>query len=114
VKWGFIDRQEHQAGLPHLQRRRIGARHVQGPQIIYKDPHQLLEGMIIACFANNVHLAYIYIRGEFTLGAKILEKAIAEAKAKNFLGKNISAPATTSKSTSIAARAPTSAARKPA
>jgi NADH-quinone oxidoreductase subunit F len=45
--------------------------------------------MIIACYANNVHLAYIYIRGEFTLGAKILEKAIAEAKAKNFLGKTI-------------------------
>src|SRR5580704_14403485 len=45
--------------------------------------------MIIACFANNVHLAYIYIRGEFTLGAKILEKAITEAKAKNFLGKGI-------------------------
>ncbi|GAB4243672.1 MAG: NADH-quinone oxidoreductase subunit NuoF [Candidatus Methylacidiphilales bacterium] len=58
-------------------------------QIIHKDPHQLLEGMIIACFANNVHLAYIYIRGEFPLGAKILEKALAEARAKNFLGKNI-------------------------
>src|SRR5271168_2695960 len=58
-------------------------------QIIYKDPHQLLEGMTISCYANNAHLAYIYIRGEFTLGAKILEKAIAEAKAKNFLGKNI-------------------------
>jgi len=49
----------------------------------------MLEGMIIACYANNVHLAYIYIRGEFTLGAKILEKAISEAKEKNFLGKNI-------------------------
>ena len=35
-------------------------------QIIYKDPHQLLEGMIIACWANHVSLAYIYIRGEFT------------------------------------------------
>src|ERR1700677_3560360 len=58
-------------------------------QIIYKDPHQLLEGMTIACYANNVHLAYIYIRGEFTLGAKILEKAIEEAKAKKFLGKGI-------------------------
>jgi NADH-quinone oxidoreductase subunit F len=45
--------------------------------------------MAISCYANNAHLAYIYIRGEFTLGAKILENAIAEAKAKNFLGKNI-------------------------
>lgn len=58
-------------------------------QIIYKDPHQLIEGMLISCFANHVHLAYIYIRGEFVEGAKILERALAEARAKNFLGKNI-------------------------
>ena len=58
-------------------------------QIIYKDPHQMLEGMIIACYANDVHLAYIYIRGEFVEGAKILNRALKEARAKNFLGKNI-------------------------
>lgn len=58
-------------------------------QIIYKDPHQLLEGIIISCYANDVHLAYIYIRGEFVEGAKILERAIAEAKQRGFLGKNI-------------------------
>src|SRR6516164_666057 len=58
-------------------------------QIIHKDPHQMLEGMIIACYANDVHLAYIYIRGEFVEGAKILERALKEARAKNFLGKNI-------------------------
>lgn len=58
-------------------------------QIIYKDPHQLLEGMIMACYANDVHLAYIYIRGEFFHGARVLEDAIGEAHARNFLGKNI-------------------------
>jgi NADH-quinone oxidoreductase subunit F len=58
-------------------------------QIIHKDPHQLIEGMIISCYANSVHLAYIYIRGEFPHGAKILEKALDEARKKNFLGKNI-------------------------
>ena len=42
---------ESQAGLSHLQRGRIRTGHVQG-QIIYKDPHQLIEGMIIACWAN--------------------------------------------------------------
>ncbi len=57
--------------------------------IIHQDPHQLLEGMIIACFAVNAKLAYIYIRGEFPEGAQILEKALVEARAKNFLGKNI-------------------------
>ncbi len=57
--------------------------------IIHQDPHQLLEGMLISCFALNVHTAYIYIRGEFPEGAKILEHAIEEARAKNFLGKNM-------------------------
>jgi len=57
--------------------------------IIHQDPHQLLEGMIISCYAVNARLAYIYIRGEFPLGAKILERAIEEAKTHGFLGKNI-------------------------
>ena len=57
--------------------------------IIHQDPHQLLEGMIISCYAVNARLAYIYIRGEFPEGAKILEHALAEAKEQGFLGKNI-------------------------
>ena len=32
-------------------------------QILHKDPHQLIEGMILSCYANDVKLAYIYIRG---------------------------------------------------
>jgi NADH-quinone oxidoreductase subunit F len=57
--------------------------------IIHQDPHQLIEGMAIACFAVGAKLAYIYIREEFPEGAKILEKAIAEAREKGFLGGNI-------------------------
>jgi NADH-quinone oxidoreductase subunit F len=57
--------------------------------IIHQDPHQLLEGMIISCYAVNARLAYIYIRGEFPLGAKILEQAIAEAKEHGYIGSNI-------------------------
>jgi NADH-quinone oxidoreductase subunit F len=57
--------------------------------IIHQDPHQLIEGMIISCYAVNAQLAYIYIRGEFPEGAKILERALAEAKEHGFLGKNI-------------------------
>src|SRR5947199_3794043 len=45
--------------------------------------------MIICCYANDVKLAYIYIRGEFVEGAKILNRALKEARAKNFLGQNI-------------------------
>ena len=57
--------------------------------IMHQDPHQLIEGIMITCFANNVKQAYIYIRGEFPHGARILAKAIAEARAANFCGPNI-------------------------
>jgi NADH-quinone oxidoreductase subunit F len=57
--------------------------------ILHQDPHQLLEGMLISCYALGAHTAYIYIRGEFPEGAKILEHAIEEARQRNFLGKNI-------------------------
>jgi NADH-quinone oxidoreductase subunit F len=57
--------------------------------IIHEDPHQLLEGILISCYALNARTAYIYIRGEFPEGAKILERAIEEARAHNFLGQNI-------------------------
>jgi NADH-quinone oxidoreductase subunit F len=57
--------------------------------IIHRDPHQLIEGIMITCFANNVKQAYIYIRGEFPHGARILEKAIAEARAANFCGPSV-------------------------
>ncbi|PYL29436.1 MAG: NADH-quinone oxidoreductase subunit NuoF [Verrucomicrobia bacterium] len=57
--------------------------------IIHEDPHQLLEGIAISCFALRARTAYIYIRGEFPEGAKILERAIEEAHEHNFLGRNI-------------------------
>src|SRR5216117_686842 len=89
LKWSFVDRK---SGKPiylicNADESEPGT--FKDKQIIYKDSHQMLEGMIIACYANNVHLAYIYIRGEFVEGAKILNRALAEARAKNFLGKNI-------------------------
>jgi len=53
------------------------------------DPHLLVEGMIMAGFALDVHDAYIYIRGEFVHEANVLNEAIAEAYAANLLGDNI-------------------------
>src|SRR4051812_25432751 len=89
LKWSFVDRK---SGKPiylicNADESEPGT--FKDKQIIYKDPHQMLEGMIIACYANDVHLAYIYIRGEFSEGAKILERTLKEARAKDFLGKNI-------------------------
>lgn len=59
-------------------------------EIIEKDPHLLIEGMIISAFAIGSNpMGYIYIRGEFHFGATVLDKALAEAREKGFLGKNI-------------------------
>ena len=89
LKWSFVDRR---SGKPiylicNADESEPGT--FKDRQIIHKDPHQLIEGMIISCFANDVHLAYLYIRGEMPEGAKLLNQALKEARAKNFLGKNI-------------------------
>jgi NADH-quinone oxidoreductase subunit F len=52
-------------------------------------PHLLIEGMITSSFALGANTAYIYVRGEFFYIIRILEKAIAEAYANGWLGKNI-------------------------
>lgn len=52
-------------------------------------PHLLIEGMIISSFALGANKSFIYVRGELMYVIRILEKAIAEATAKGFLGKNI-------------------------
>lgn len=53
------------------------------------DPHGLLEGMLVCCFAVGIQQAYIYIRGENLYGAEVLEHAIKEAYAAGYIGKNI-------------------------
>ncbi len=57
--------------------------------LMEKIPHLLIEGMILSSFALGANQSYIYIRGEFMYVLNILEKAIAEAYAKGYLGKNI-------------------------
>ena len=89
MKWGFIKPTESKPVYLICNADESEPGTFKDRYILHQDPHQLLEGMIISCFALNVHLAYIYIRGEFPAGAKILEKAITEARAKNFLGPNM-------------------------
>src|SRR6187402_3957445 len=57
--------------------------------ILEKDPHQLIEGVILTCWAIQSNHAFIYLRGEFILGYKRLEAAVREAKAAGLLGKKI-------------------------
>ena len=53
------------------------------------DPHQMIEGIIIAGRAIGLERGYVYIRGEYRYVLDIVETAIKEAYAKGYLGKNI-------------------------
>ena len=53
------------------------------------DPHQLIEGMIVGAYAIQADVAYIFLRWAYRVAAERLERAIAEAYANNYLGRNI-------------------------
>ncbi|MED5381904.1 MAG: NADH-quinone oxidoreductase subunit F, partial [Verrucomicrobiota bacterium] len=89
VKWNFVNRKSGKPVYLICNADESEPGTFKDRQIIHKDPHQLIEGMILSCYANEVKLAYIYIRGEFPEGARILNRAIDEAKANGFLGNGI-------------------------
>ena len=89
LKWKFLDRK---SGKPiylicNADESEPGT--FKDRQIIHKDPHQLIEGMMISAYAIQAAQAFIYIREEMPLGARILEEAIEEARAKGLVGDNI-------------------------
>src|SRR3954451_1673594 len=57
--------------------------------LMERNPHLLLEGCAIGCYAIGAKVAYIYIRGEFFHVQRILERAIDDAYARGFLGRNV-------------------------
>ena len=57
--------------------------------VIESDPHQLIEGMLIAAYAIGAKEAFVYVRAEYPLAIVRLEKAIKDATAKGYLGNNI-------------------------
>ena len=89
VKWSFIKPDEKKPVYLICNADESEPGTFKDRYIIHEDPHQLLEGIAISCFALNARTAYLYIRGEFPEGANILERAIKEAREHKFLGKNI-------------------------
>ena len=57
--------------------------------LMERDPHQLIEGMIVAAYAIEADIAYIFLRGEYVCSHDRLARALAEAKASNYVGHNI-------------------------
>jgi NADH-quinone oxidoreductase subunit F len=89
VKWSFIKPDEKKPVYLICNADESEPGTFKDRYIIHEDPHQLIEGILISCYALNVRTAYIYIRGEFPEGARILEQAIEEARAHNFVGKDM-------------------------
>ncbi len=88
VKWGFLpDNGEERYLLCNADEGEPGT--FKDRKMMERAPHQLIEGMIISAFAVNSHKGYIYIRGEYSYAAKVLEQAIKEAYDAGLLGKNI-------------------------
>ena len=58
-------------------------------ELMQKSPHMLIEGIVIACHAAGIAEAFVYIRGEYSHQADILDAALAEAQAAGLVGDNI-------------------------
>lgn len=58
-------------------------------QIFEFNPHLMIEGILIGCYAMGITTAYIYIRGEYRKWVKMVDKALADAYAKGYIGENI-------------------------
>ena len=89
VKWGFIPKDHPGPKYLCCNADESEPGTFKDRQLMERDPHQVLEGIAISCYAIGSETAYIYIRGEFRLGAKILERAVQEAQQAGYLGKNI-------------------------
>ncbi len=57
--------------------------------LMERDPHLVMEGSLIGAYAIGASIVFIYIRGEFVQGWKMLAKAIEEVRAKGYIGKNV-------------------------
>jgi NADH-quinone oxidoreductase subunit F len=88
TKWGFLPTGVHPRYLvingdesePGTYKDRL---------LMERDPHQLIEGIVIACYALNASQAFLYVRGEMAHAQERLAQALNDAYANNMVGKNI-------------------------
>jgi NADH-quinone oxidoreductase subunit F len=89
MKWSFLDRKSDKPRYLVCNADESEPGTFKDRFLMEKIPHILIEGLILSSYAIGSKTTYIYIRGEYKWIVNILEKAIAEAKAAGFLGKNI-------------------------
>lgn len=86
VKWGFLPKDTGKPTYLTVNSDESEPATFKDRFILVRDPHMLIEGIIICCWAIGCNDVYIYIRGEYTTQVKVLQKAIDEAYEAGYLG----------------------------
>jgi len=86
VKWGFLNPKEGEEVYLVINADESEPGTFKDRSIMENDPHRLIEGCIISCWALGAHTCWIYVRGELPFCIDKLDRAIAEAEAKGYLG----------------------------
>ncbi len=89
VKWGFLPKNTGKPVYLAVNSDESEPATFKDRYILVKDPHMLIEGIIICSYAIGSHDTYIYIRGEYTTQVKALQAAIDEAYAAGYLGEKV-------------------------
>jgi NADH-quinone oxidoreductase subunit F len=89
MKWSFVPKQSAKPKYVLVNGDESEPGTCKDHLIFLHDPHAVIEGTIIAGLAIGAKLGFIYLRGEYRYLLKIVEKAVADAYARGFLGKNI-------------------------
>ncbi len=86
-KWSFLAKTEPRYLCCNADESEPGT--FKDRMLMEKNPHQLVEGVIITSYACRVAVAFIYVRGELAYAARQVERAVQEAYAAGYIGKNI-------------------------
>lgn len=89
VKWGFLPKDIDKPVYLAVNSDESEPATFKDRYILVRDPHMLIEGIIICSYAIGCHDCYIYIRGEYTTQLKILQAAIDEAYEAGYLGESV-------------------------
>lgn len=89
MKWSFVPRNTGKATYLLCNADESEPGTFKDRELMIKDPHLLIEGMAIACFALECHLSYIYIRGEYEFVGNVVQTALDEAYREGILGPSV-------------------------
>jgi NADH-quinone oxidoreductase subunit F len=89
MKWGFVPKQTPKAKYLVCNADESEPGTFKDRELMEKNPHLLIEAMILSAYAIQAHTGYIYLRGEFAEIQRLVDRAIAEARAAGLLGDNI-------------------------